>query len=49
MRELVNLECTACKRRNYITTKNKRKHPKRIEHKKYCTHCNKRTIHRETR
>jgi len=49
MREQVILACTECKRRNYTTTKNKRKHPDRLEHSKYCRFCKKHTPHRETR
>ncbi len=49
MREIITLECTECKRRNYTTTKNKRKHSGRVEYKKYCPYCNKRTMHKETR
>ncbi|NIR51070.1 50S ribosomal protein L33 [candidate division KSB1 bacterium] len=49
MRNLVTLECTACKHRNYTTTKNKAKHSGRVEFKKYCPHCNKHTAHKETR
>ncbi|NIU07743.1 MAG: 50S ribosomal protein L33, partial [Phycisphaerae bacterium] len=30
-------------------TKNKRKHPQRVEYKKYCKFCNKHTAHKETR
>ena len=32
----VTLECKVCKRRNYITTKNKVNDRERIEIKKYC-------------
>jgi large subunit ribosomal protein L33 len=49
MRELVILACNECKNRNYTTTKNKRKHPDRLEHKKYCRFCRKHTVHKETR
>jgi len=49
MRELVILECTTCKHRNYTTTKNKKKHSGRVEFKKYCRFCNKHTTHKETR
>lgn len=49
MRELVILACTVCKNRNYTSTKNKRKHPDRLEHKKYCRFCSKHTVHKETR
>ena len=49
MRELVILECTECKRRNYRTMKEKRNTPERIEKKKYCKFERKHTVHRETR
>ncbi len=49
MRELVILACTVCKNRNYTTTKNKRNHQERLEHKKYCRFCRKHTAHKETR
>ena len=34
----ITLECTECKRRNYITMKNKVNDRERIEMKKYCRH-----------
>ncbi|MCL5028286.1 MAG: 50S ribosomal protein L33 [Bacteroidetes bacterium] len=49
MREIITLECTECKRRNYTTTKNKRLHPNRVEFKKYCRWDKKHTIHKETK
>ncbi|MGA7721433.1 MAG: 50S ribosomal protein L33 [Ignavibacteriaceae bacterium] len=49
MREIITLECTECKRRNYTTTKNKRLHPNRSEFKKYCRWDKKYTIHKETK
>ena len=49
MREIITLECTECKRRNYTTTKNKRLHPSRVEFKKYCRWDRKHTIHKETK
>jgi large subunit ribosomal protein L33 len=49
MRDQITLECTECKERNYSTTKNKRKHPGRVEFKKYCPRCNGHTPHKETR
>ena len=49
MRDQITLECTECKERNYSTTKNKRKHPGRVEFKKYCPRCNQHTPHKETR
>jgi len=49
MREIITLECTVCKERNYTTTKNKRTHSQRMQFRKYCPRCNKHTIHKETR
>ena len=49
MRVKVTLECGTCKRRNYTTTKNKKKHPDRQSFKKYCRFCRSHTIHKECR
>jgi len=49
MRQAVTLACSDCKRRNYITTKNKKNDPNRLELKKYCSHCQSHTVHKETR
>ena len=49
MRDIVILACTECKRRNYTTTKNKRKTPDRLELKKYCRWCRAHKPHRETK
>ena len=35
-RENITLECTECKRRNYMTSKNKRNNTDRLELVKYC-------------
>ena len=48
-RTQVTLECQECKRRNYITSKNKAEQRERIELKKYCRWCRSHTVHRETR
>ncbi len=48
-REVVTLACTVCKRRNYVTSKNKKNDPDRLELSKYCKWCRKHTPHRETR
>ena len=45
----VTLECTECKRRNYITKKNKINDRERIELKKYCKWDRTHTLHKETR
>ena len=49
MRDKVTLACTGCDRRNYMTTKNKRLKPERLQQKKYCRWCRKHTPHKETR
>ncbi len=49
MRDIITLACTECKRRNYTTTKNKRKTTERLEMKKFCRWCRTHTRHRETR
>jgi large subunit ribosomal protein L33 len=47
MREIVTLACSDCKRRNYTTTKNKKKTTSKLEFKKYCKFCRKHTLHKE--
>lgn len=49
MRVSVTLACSECKRRNYMSTKNKKNDPDRIELKKYCSHCKTHTLHKETK
>ena len=49
VREKITLACGTCKRRNYMTKKNKRNHPDRVEFKKYCPFCRVHTPHKETR
>src|SRR3954468_12978867 len=49
MRDIVTLECTTCKRRNYTTTKNKKKTTDRLEFSKYCRFCRKHQGHRESK
>jgi len=49
MRELVGFTCTACSRRNYSTTKNKKVEKEKIEVRKYCAACRKHTAHKETK
>jgi len=48
-REIITLQCTECKRRNYTTTKNKKTTPDRLELKKFCRRCRKHTDHKETK
>lgn len=49
MRVAATLACTECKRRNYITVKNKKNDPDRMELKKYCSFCKTHTAHKETK
>ncbi|WP_100372443.1 50S ribosomal protein L33 [Bacillus sp. FJAT-45037] len=49
MRVQVTLACTETGDRNYITSKNKRENPERIELKKYCPRLKRHTLHRETK
>lgn len=47
VREMITLACVDCKRRNYNTTKDKKRTPDRLEIKKFCRHERKHTVHRE--
>jgi large subunit ribosomal protein L33 len=49
VRPKITLACTDCKERNYITEKNRRNNPDRVELSKFCPRCKKHTEHRETR
>ncbi|MCS7311133.1 MAG: 50S ribosomal protein L33 [Thermodesulfovibrionaceae bacterium] len=49
MREIVLLQCTECKNKNYSTTKNKKNTPDKLQLRKYCKHCRKHTLHKETK
>ena len=55
-RILITLECTSCRSNlnktaagvsRYSTEKNRRNNPERLELRKYCSYCNKPTIHKE--
>ncbi|MDH4117469.1 MAG: 50S ribosomal protein L33 [Acidimicrobiia bacterium] len=45
----ITLACDTCKRRNYVTTKNKTNTRDRLQLQKYCKWCRSHTAHRETR
>jgi large subunit ribosomal protein L33 len=49
MREIIQLQCSTCKRRNYSTTKNKKNTPDKLEIKKYCPWCRSHTPHKEVK
>ncbi len=50
-RIIITLACTECRGRNYVTSKNRIKHPERLERRKYCpaASCRKHTVHREAK
>ena len=39
VRPKITLACTECKERNYITKKNRRNNPDRMEMAKFCPRC----------
>jgi len=56
VRILITLECIDCRSNNnkrspgvsrYLTKKNRRNTPERIQLKKYCPNCNSQTLHKE--
>ena len=49
VRPKITLACVECKHRNYITRKNRRNDPDRLEIKKFCPYDGRHTVHRETR
>jgi len=49
MREIITMQCTECKNRNYTTTKNKKKTTERLELMKYNPKLRKHTLHREVK
>ena len=49
IRPKITLACQECKNRNYITRKNRRNDPDRLELRKYCPYDRRHTVHRETR
>ena len=49
MRDLVILACGDCKRRNYTTTRNKKKQQEKLQIKKYCPFCKTHSVHKETK
>ena len=48
-RDNIVLQCQDCKSRNYVTTKNKKTTPDRLEFSKFCRRCHKHTGHKETK
>lgn len=48
-RIVITMACTECKMRNYVSEKNRRNDPERLELHKFCPKCRKVTSHRETK
>jgi large subunit ribosomal protein L33 len=49
MRDSITMSCSECKRKNYMTTRNKKKTTEKLELKKYCSFCRTHTIHKESK
>jgi large subunit ribosomal protein L33 len=47
--ELIALQCSECKRKNYTTKKNRRNTQEKLEFKKYCPFDRKHTLHKEAK
>ncbi len=48
-RVVAEMACTECRSRNYVTTKNRRNDPDRLELRKFCPRCRGHRLHREAR
>jgi large subunit ribosomal protein L33 len=50
-KNIVLLQCTACKEKNYSLARNKKAGggTKKLETKKYCPRCRSHTVHKETK
>lgn len=54
-RIVITLECTECRKNTnpgvsrYLTSKNRRNTPEKLELLKFCKYCNKHTPHKETK
>ncbi len=49
MRDSITLACSECKRKNYMSTRNKKKSTEKLELKKYCAFCRTHTVHKESK
>lgn len=46
---LIKMKCSACKRENYFTRKNKKTVERKLELKKFCKTCKKHVTHKEAK
>jgi len=49
MRDLITFQCSQCKRRNYVSSKNRKKTTEKLEFKKFCRWCRSHTVHKEAK
>jgi len=49
MRDHITFQCSGCKRRNYVSTKNKKKTTEKLEFRRFCRWCRSHTVHKETK
>ena len=49
IKRAIRLQCSECYRKNYLSRKNQKANPDKLELKKYCKWCKKATIHKETK
>ncbi len=47
MRDLITFVCDGCKRKNYTTSKNKKRTTDKLSLKKFCPACRSHTLHKE--
>lgn len=47
--EIIALQCSECKRKNYTTTKNRKNTQGKLELSKYCPFDRKHTVHKEVK
>ena len=49
MRDLISLQCDQCKRRNYTSSRNKKKTTEKLSLRKFCPSCHIHTLHKESK
>ena len=47
MRDQISLQCEGCKRRNYMSSRNKKKTTEKLSLRKFCPSCRTHTLHKE--
>lgn len=47
MRDQISLQCDQCKRRNYMSSRNKKKSTEKLSLRKFCAACRTHTLHKE--